>query len=442
MSMTKIATVTVGAGDASSIDFQGIPQTFSDLYLVASIRNSGTYEHVLIGLNGSTANFSGRYLSGYGNSGQKASSTYARYLGNTSRNGYTANTFGATTIYIPNYTSANNKSITADSCSENNSTTDWGAVVSVNTWAQTAAITSLQLTNEAGAAILEGSTATLYGIKDVTKAAKATGGTITSDGAYIYHTFTASGNFTPTTALNAELLMVAGGGGSRGGSAQVAGGGGAGGLLYVANSSFTAGTYPVVIGAGGSGANGSDSTINGFTAIGGGASGYSSSTAGATNGSSGGSGGGASSYNNTSGTGGAGTAGQGFAGGGVVGGASYGDGGGGAGQVAPNGDPGVGGNGLSSYSAWCAGANVGQDISGTYWLAGGGGGGGAGGPGPFGGIGGNGGGGTGGGYSGATGNVNPTSGLANTGGGGGGANTGYCTPGSGGSGVIIVRYLK
>lgn len=442
MAITKIASVTVGAGGAATIQFTGIPATFTDLWIQASIRNSGTYEHVLIGLNGSTANFTGRYLTSYGSSGQTGSGSYPRYLGNVSRAAYTANTFGSTSIYIANYASSGFKSISSESVGENNDLSNWGNVMAANLWSQTAAVTSVELTNEGGATILEGSTATLYGIKDVSKVAKATGGTITSDGTYIYHTFTASGNFVPTSAVNAEILMVAGGGGSRGGSGQVAGGGGAGGLLYVPSSSFAVGTYPVVVGAGGSGSNGSNSTINGLSAIGGGASGFYSGTSSDLNGSSGGSGGGASSLNGSSGTGGAGTSGQGFAGGGVPGGASYGDGGGGASQTPPNGDPGIGGNGLSSYSAWGLAGNVGHNVSGTIWFAGGGGGGGAGGPGPFGGIGGNGGGGTGGGYSGQTGNVNPTSGLANTGGGGGGANTGYCTPGSGGSGVVIVRYLK
>lgn len=164
MTITKIATVTVPSGGASTIQFSGIPAIFTDLWIQASIRNSGTYEHVLIGLNGSTANFTGRYLTSYGSSGQTGSGVYARYLGNTSRNGYTANTFGSTTIYIPNYTSANYKSISSESTGENNDITNWGNVMAANLWSQTAAITSIELTNEAAATISEGSTATLFGI--------------------------------------------------------------------------------------------------------------------------------------------------------------------------------------------------------------------------------------------------------------------------------------
>lgn len=163
MTMTLIQHIEVGAGGTSAISFTNIPQTYTDLYIVASIRNSSTYEHVLIGLNGSTSDFSGRYLSGYG-SGGKASGNYARYVGNVSRTGYTANTFGSTSIYIPNYTSSNQKSISGESVSENNDTSNWASVISANLWSQTSAITSVQLTNEAAATILEYSSATLYGI--------------------------------------------------------------------------------------------------------------------------------------------------------------------------------------------------------------------------------------------------------------------------------------
>lgn len=164
MAIKKIATVTVPAGGSSTIQFSNIPQTYTDLWIVATTRNSGTYEHVLIGVNASTANFSGTYLSGYGSSGQTSTGNYARYLGNTSRDGYTANAFGSTNIYIPNYTSSANKIIRSESVSENNDASNWAAVTANNTWAQSAAITSIELTNEAAATILEGSTATLYGI--------------------------------------------------------------------------------------------------------------------------------------------------------------------------------------------------------------------------------------------------------------------------------------
>lgn len=163
MTMQVIQHIEVPAGGVTSLSFTSIPQTFTDLLILASIRNSSTFEHVLVGINGSTANFSNKYVTGYG-SNQTASSSYARYVGNTTRSGQTANTFGSTRIYIPNYTSSNLKEISGESLSENNSGTDYATVFSINLWSQTTAISSVQLTNEGAATILEYSSATLYGI--------------------------------------------------------------------------------------------------------------------------------------------------------------------------------------------------------------------------------------------------------------------------------------
>ena len=52
---------------------------------------------------------------------------------------------------------------------------------------------------------------------------KATGGTVTSDSTYWYHTFTSNGTFTPSQALSCDVVVVAGGAG--GGYDRAAGGG-------------------------------------------------------------------------------------------------------------------------------------------------------------------------------------------------------------------------
>jgi hypothetical protein len=256
---------------------------------------------------------------------------------------------------------------------------------------------------------------------------KATGGTITTvnptsgtaDG-YVYHTFLASGTFTPTVAsLGVEYLVVAGGGGGSG-----MGGGGAGGLLNT-NTTLSQTAYTVTIGAGGASyASGSSSSLGGIVATGGG---YAGSP-----GAAGGSGGGG----NTNQSGGTGIAGQGFAGGygsyyshdynDYVGGA----GGGGAGSVgSDHGDSGapggVGKNVFGSYYAGGGGSEFYIYYT-TFWSC----------PcyGPY--FGGSPGG-LGGGGAGANGN-NPNDGAPNTGG-GGGANP-YGAAGAGGSGIVVVRY--
>ena len=81
----------------------------------------------------------------------------------------------------------------------------------------------------------------------------ATGGTITTPGnGFKYHLFTTSGSFVGTgdPVSGAEVLVVAGGGG---GGSYYGGGGGGGGVVHASGVTFSAGTYPVVIGTGGPG---------------------------------------------------------------------------------------------------------------------------------------------------------------------------------------------
>ena len=244
-----------------------------------------------------------------------------------------------------------------------------------------------------------------------------------------------------------DYVVVAGGGG--GGSWYNAGGGGAGGLLSATNISITpAVTYTITVGGGGSGYDvngyvggvGSNSSISGsgfstVTSIRGGGGSSSSNPA-----SDGGSGGGSSGYITT------------YAGKGVYPGSSYlsqtrqgydggfggtygSGGGGGAGAAGTNGQAFIGGNG---------GIGV-QWSDGNYYAGGGGG---AAYSDSRASVPGNGG--TGGGGRGSTypidaylNNAPATSGSANTGGGGGGASGYHSTTrlaGSGGSGVVIIRY--
>jgi len=265
----------------------------------------------------------------------------------------------------------------------------------------------------------------------------ATGGTLTKVGEYCIHTFTTVGssNFVvPDGDLNVDVLVVAGGG--AGGSSH-SGGGGAGGLIY--NTLTVSGTKSVTVGDGGvhggaqsRGGNGGDSVFDTLTAIGGGGGGgyyY-------WNGANGGSGGGCS----LTGVPGTGTEGQGHDGGDgetpedVM--YAFG-GGGGAGAVgvtASASSAGDGGIGLE-FSQF---SSVGGYPAG--WFAGGGGGDTYHEP-LHGGVGGLGGGGRGGSVD-----FGETSlpGVDGTGGGGGaGHDVGVDQLGSdGGSGIVIVRYLK
>jgi len=282
--------------------------------------------------------------------------------------------------------------------------------------------------------------------QSLTTVRSGSGGNISYYGPYTIHTFTGSATFTPSFTGPVEVLVVAGGGGGGSGFNRSAcgGGGGAGGLLYASSYGVSAGTgITVTIGAGGAGgpagtgsptgdgSNGSNSIFGGLTSIGGGGG----TTYFDTNGKNGGSGGGAGGAGGYTPVGGQGIPGQGNNGGNQVGSGQSTDttscgGGGGAGAV--------GANGVTSQRGGNGGIGLPYYISGfsTYY-AGGGGGGASQVGGGFGGLGG--------GANGGNLDSNGSSGVNYTGGGGGGASSGVgvaaTAGGTGGSGIVIVRYL-
>ncbi len=100
-----IATVTVGSGGSASIDFTNIPQTYTDLHLLVSIREETSATAVaFIRFNNTTTNRSERYLQGNGSSAVAGTTTVLQFI--ACQPSDTANTFGNASIYIPNYTSS------------------------------------------------------------------------------------------------------------------------------------------------------------------------------------------------------------------------------------------------------------------------------------------------------------------------------------------------
>mgnify|MGYP003122057593 CR=1 FL=1 len=312
-------------------------------------------------------------------------------------------------------------------------------------------------------------------ITNTAKYVTATGGTESTCGDFKIHTFTGPGTFAVSCGGNAggsnsvEYLVVAGGGGgatwTNGPGAGA--GGGAGGFRFAspslapatypakplaapANLPVSATNYPITIGAGGAGqssvptgASGANSVFSTITSAGGGRA---KNVSGDVDGFNGGSGGGKSGTDNA-GCAGAGNTPpvsppQGNPGGtdpGSGGSPLYGVGGGGGAiaagaNVNPHNQPGgAGGDGGGLPTAF--GSN-GVPCGSFRYYAGGGGGGVYGTPGT-GGAGGKGGGGAG------NRAANATNGTANTGGGGGGTGDGspLCySGGTGGSGIVVIRY--
>jgi hypothetical protein len=163
---TLIASNTVGSGGVSSVTFSSIAATYTDLVVKGSIRND-TYKETVISFNGSSANYTLRTLIGNGASTVSYSQAAYGYnqTGNMPLSGTdTTNTFGNWEMYLPNYTSANYKSASFDTVSENNGTTAY-AMLTAGLWSSTSAITSITIAPYSGN-FVQYSTFYLYGIKN------------------------------------------------------------------------------------------------------------------------------------------------------------------------------------------------------------------------------------------------------------------------------------
>ena len=293
---------------------------------------------------------------------------------------------------------------------------------------------------------------------------EATGGTVLTSGDYKTHVFTSPGSFVvsnaglPSGSTSVEYAVVAGGGS---GTTRCGGGGGAGGYRQNYPNPATGGlpvsaqTYPITVGGGGTaqpppgeerpGGDGSNSAFSTITSAGGGGGLGSASTAPGRTGN-GGSGGGGSPQQNQIGTGNSPPVSppQGNPGG--PSGVNYnGAGGGGAGATGSAATPtqaGPGGVGsplaTTFFGPTSPSYGTPGPAPGRYFAGGGGGGSWPSTPSP-GGTGGAGGGG-----NGRTANQSPGAGFpatSNTGGGGGGAGGGNADlGGSGGSGIVVLRY--
>jgi len=169
--MTLIASSTVGAGGASSINFTSIPGTYTDLQVVWSLRSnstSGNFEYFLFQFNGDdAANYSSRAVGATSSaySGTRSSENYI-YAGTSSSGANGANDTGSVfsngNIYIPNYRSSNQKSTSIDTVVENNATVG-NMALSAGIWTGTATIASIKMMPN-GFSWVQYSTAYLYGI--------------------------------------------------------------------------------------------------------------------------------------------------------------------------------------------------------------------------------------------------------------------------------------
>jgi hypothetical protein len=164
---TLIASSTVtAAGGAASIDFTSIPSTYTDLCVLVSVRSAEVLARsdLRLRFNSSTSGYTGRELRGF-DSGSVGSTTSSAGYFDCARipaSQSTASTFGNAIIYVPNYTSSNNKSFSVDAVAENNSSSSYYLSLAAGLWSNSAAITAVNIFTNAN--LTQYSTAYLYGI--------------------------------------------------------------------------------------------------------------------------------------------------------------------------------------------------------------------------------------------------------------------------------------
>lgn len=150
----------------ASITFSSIPQTYTDLVLVTSLRDttaSTGWENAFVYPNGSSADMTSRFLYGWGSGNVgTAMNTPAVLYHQTARGGNTANTFSSSVTYITNYGSSAPKNFSCETTVERNDIAGINAITA-GLWNSTSPITSLVITAAAGS-FAQYSSATLYGI--------------------------------------------------------------------------------------------------------------------------------------------------------------------------------------------------------------------------------------------------------------------------------------
>ena len=163
----KLIAKNVLGSDTATVTFSSIPGTYTDLLVVASHRttasgNAQTYV-LNMNINGVSTDRTWRRLGAYnGNQTYSDSGTGATTAicpGST----VTADTFGSTQIYFPNYAGSTNKSFSVDDVTENNSSTNNSITPLAGLWSSTAAITELSFAAGSGN-LKSGSSFFLYGI--------------------------------------------------------------------------------------------------------------------------------------------------------------------------------------------------------------------------------------------------------------------------------------
>lgn len=167
-----ISATTVGTA-TSTITLSSIPQTYTDLVLRISARQTGTsdvQDSIYVGINGapSGTSYSVTMLRSNGTtvtSNKELNQPQWNMDQGSTAGGNTVNTFANDELYIANYRVSQNKVASGFIAHEDNSTTAY-LRASAFLWSDTTAISSLVLKLGSGQNFAVGSSFYLYGIKN------------------------------------------------------------------------------------------------------------------------------------------------------------------------------------------------------------------------------------------------------------------------------------
>lgn len=166
---SKIATYTVGSGGDSAVSFLNIPQTYTDLQLILSLRTSRTSDiadSIKVTFNSDTVSTYSTVELRASVTGSSVTSVTRDHaiVGYASDNANTVNTFSNHGVYLPNYTSSKFKQIIVDNTQEDNVI---GVYMALNAslFQSSNPITSMTFVSNNSANFVQHSTFHLYGIK-------------------------------------------------------------------------------------------------------------------------------------------------------------------------------------------------------------------------------------------------------------------------------------
>lgn len=166
-----ISTITVPSGGASAITFNSITGSYTDLLASISIRRDNNYTRrvLQVVLNSVSSGYNDNQLYA-GPSGASGSIDLGGgvnlSLYDVPANLAPSNIFSNISMYISNYTSAENKTISFDSAQSWNTTTDQYHGITGGHFNSSSAITSISFDTGQGGNWVEYSTISLYGIKN------------------------------------------------------------------------------------------------------------------------------------------------------------------------------------------------------------------------------------------------------------------------------------